>query len=247
MRGFLLALQFLTRLPTPALRDLQAEDLARSAAWFPAVGLLLGALLALIGAAAQSLDPWLAALLTLIAWVWLTGGLHLDGLADTFDALGAAHRDRERFLQVLADPHVGSFGVIALVLQLVAKLVLLGLVFGHGVSPWALLLIPAWARLGALWWSQSLPPLRPGLGERYRWRAWRWLPALWLVVLLAASLPFPGLWLAPLVLWFWQRFLLIKVGGMTGDCLGAGVELVESLLLLAVSGTALLAAARTGF
>ncbi len=234
MRGFFLALQFLTRLPVPAVRDFQADDLARSAAWFPLVGLLLGGLLALPGLAVRPFDPWLAALLVLLAWVWLTGGLHLDGLADTFDALGAAHRDRERFLQVLADPHVGSFGVIALVLQLAAKLVLLGIAFGHGMSPFALLLIPAWARLGALWWSQSLPPLKPGLGERYKWRAGRWLPAAWLALLLVASLPFTGLWLAPLVLWFWQRFLLVKVGGMTGDCLGAGVEVSEGLLLLAV-------------
>ena len=234
MRGFFLALQFLTRLPAPAVRDFQADDLARSAAWFPLVGLLLGGLLALLGLAVRPFDPWLAALLVLLAWVWLTGGLHLDGLADTFDALGAAHRDRERFLQVLSDPRVGSFGVIALVLQLAAKLVLLGVAFGHGV-PWlALLLIPAWARLGALWWSQSLVPLKPGLGERFKWRAGRWLPLLWLTVLLAASLPFAGLWLAPLVLWFWQRFLLIKVGGMTGDCLGAGVEVSEALLLLTV-------------
>lgn len=234
MRGLILALQFLTRLPTPAVRDFQADDLARSAAWFPAVGLLLGGLLALLGLAARPFDPWLAALLVLIAWVWLTGGLHLDGLADTFDALGAAHRDRERFLQVLSDPHVGSFGVIALVLQLAAKLVLLGVAFSHGVSPLALLLIPAWARLGALWWSQSLPSLKPGLGERFKWRAGRWLPLAWLLLLLAASLPFAGLWLAPLVLWFWRRFLLAKVGGMTGDCLGAGVEVSEALLLLAV-------------
>lgn len=234
MRGFFLALQFLTRLPVPAVRDFQAGDLARSAAWFPLVGLLLGGLLALLGLAVRPFDPWLAALLVLLAWVWLTGGLHLDGLADTFDALGAAHRDRKRFLQVLSDPHVGSFGVIALVLQLAAKLVLLGMAFGHGVPLLALLLIPAWARLGALWWAQSLPPLKPGLGERFRWQAGRWLLWVWLVLLLAVSLPFAGLWLAPLVLWFWQRFLLIKVGGMTGDCLGAGVEVSESLLLLAV-------------
>lgn len=234
MRGFFLAIQFLTRLPTPAVRDFQADDLARSAAWFPAVGLLLGGLLALVASAALRFDPWLAALLVLLAWVWLTGGLHLDGLADTFDALGAAHRNRERFLQVLSDPHVGSFGVIALVLQLAAKLVLLGVAFSHGVSPLVLLLIPAWARLGALWWSQSLPSLKPGLGERFKWRAGRWLPLAWLLLLLAASLPFAGLWLAPLVLWFWRRFLLYKVGGMTGDCLGAGVEVSEALLLLAV-------------
>lgn len=234
MRGFLLALQFLTRLPAPAVPDFRAEDLQRSAVWFPAVGLVLGGLLAGVWWSAGHLDPWLAALLTLIAWVWATGALHLDGLSDLFDALGAAHRDRARFLQVLADPHLGSFGAIALVLQLAAKLVLLAVAAQQGASPWALLLIPAWARLGALWWSQSLPPLKPGLGERFSWQGGRSVMLFWLALLVTASLPFPGLLLAPLALWFWHRFLRLKVGGMSGDCLGAGVEVTESLLLLAL-------------
>ena len=234
MRGFLLALQFLTRLPAPAVADSRAEELQRSVLWFPAVGLILGGLLAGVWWLAGHFDPWLAALFTLIAWVWATGALHLDGLSDLFDALGAAHRDRQRFLQVLADPHLGSFGAIALILQLAAKLVLLSLAAKQGVSPWALVLIPAWARLGALWWSQSLPPLKPGLGERFSWRKGRPVPLMWLAILVMASLPFPGLLLAPLALWSWHRFLRVKVGGMSGDCLGAGVEVVESLLLLAL-------------
>lgn len=243
MRGFLLALQFLTRLPVPAL-PFEAAELARSAVWFPAVGLVLGGLVAGAAWLGAQIDPWLGALLALLAWVWATGGLHLDGLADLFDALGAAHRDRERFLSVLADPHLGAFGALALVLQLVAKLVLLMLAIRHGAGYWALVLIPAWARLGALWWSQSLPPLKPGLGERFAWRAGGRVYGFWLVALAGLSLLSPLLLAAPLLLLGWRAFLKAKVGGMTGDCLGAGVEVTESLaLLLLVSGLGLFAGA----
>jgi adenosylcobinamide-GDP ribazoletransferase len=234
MRGFLLALQFLTRIPVPVRLDYSAEALVRSSVWFPAVGLVLGGLIAGAAWLGARGDPWLGALLALLVWVWSTGGLHLDGLADLCDALGAAHRDRERFLAVLADPHLGAFGAMALMLQLLTKLVLLMLLLKAGVSLWALLLIPAWARLGALWWSQTLPPLKPGLGERFAWKADAWVAWAWLLVLSLSSLAAPVLLAMPLLLLGWRRFLSVKVGGMTGDCLGAGVEVCESLALLLV-------------
>jgi len=122
MRGLIAAFQLLTRLPMPAVSGTAP---ANAAGWFPWVGLVVGALVAL--PLAWVPDPRLAALLALGLWVWVTGGLHLDGLADLADALGVAHRDRARFVAVLADSHVGSFGVIALILQLLAKFVLLWL------------------------------------------------------------------------------------------------------------------------
>lgn len=244
MRGFLLALQFLTRLPVPARGDFEAGALARSAAWFPAVGLVLGGLVAGAAWLGALVDPWLGALLALAVWAWVTGGLHLDGLADLFDALGAAHRDRERFLAVLADPHLGAFGALALMLQLIAKLVLLMLALKLGAGFWALVLVPAWARLGALWWSQSLPALKPGLGERFAWRSGGGVAWGWLVMLSGLSLAAPALVAAPVLILGWRRFLATRVGGMTGDCLGAGVEVTETLaLLLLVSGARIFAGA----
>lgn len=231
MRGFWLALGFLSRLPTPACHRFDAGEQARSVVWFPAVGFLLGLLVAGAAWLGGRLDPWLGALLGLAVWLWSTGGLHLDGLADLFDALGAAHRDRERFLEVLADPHLGAFGAMALVFQLLVKLVLLRLLLESG--PWCLPLVLAWARLGPLWWTRTLPPLKPGLGERFAWQTdarqtWGWGV---LLMVLSAWLA-PALLGAPLLLLGWRAFLLRKVGGMTGDCLGAGVEVVESLALL---------------
>lgn len=237
MRGLILATQFLTRLPTPALADFAPADLARSALWFPAVGVLVGALVAAAVWLGAGVDPWLGALLGLAAWVGVTGALHLDGLADLADALGAAHRHagaagRERFLAVLADPHVGAFGVVALVMQLAAKLVLLMLVAKSGLL-WALVLVPAWARWGPLVWSR-LPSLKPGLGERFAWQAGAAWVLAWAVALAAASLWAPALLAAPLLVLAWHAFLGLRLGGMTGDALGAGVEWVESGVLLAL-------------
>ncbi len=99
--------------------------------------------------------------------------------------------------------------------------------------------MPAWARFGALWWSVSLPPLASGgQAERFAWKsgpALLWLTLLGLLAISAWLAP----WLClagPLALWLWRRFLLTRLGGVTGDCLGAGIECVETGLLLAGVG-----------
>lgn len=236
MRGLILATQFLTRLPTPTVESPRPDELAGSARWFPLVGLAVGGVV--LGAVwfGARLDPWLGALSGLLAWAWVTGGLHLDGLSDLFDGLGAAHRDPTRLLKVMRDPHIGGLGALAMILQLVAKLVLLMLAARAEIWS-ALLLIPAWARLGPLFWGQVLPPLDPGLGERFARGIQPFHLALWTVALLAASIALmPALLLAPLVIAGWAIFLWRKVGGMSGDTLGAGIEISESALLLIVIG-----------
>jgi len=163
VRGFWIALQFLTRLPTPRVADMQAEDLARSAIWFPAAGLVIGLLLALVARLLQGSGSWVSALAVLAVWIVVTGALHLDGLGDVADALGASHGRPDRFVAVLGDPHAGSFAVVAIALQIVAKLVLVA----HlplTIAAWALILIPAWARWGTLICSKTLLALKPGLG-----------------------------------------------------------------------------------
>lgn len=230
MRGLILAIQFLTRLPTPQLRNIDMAKLPRNAHWFPLVGMLIGVLLAATLWLGSRIDPWLGALLALLLWVWITGALHLDGLADMSDALGAAHRDRDRFLAVLVDPHLGTFGVVSLVLQLACKLVLL-MLLARGGQYWALLLIPAWARWGTLIWAR-LPTLKPGMGERLGGQITRQSIWIWGMLLMACSVSAPVLWCVPLLVFAWREFLLRRLGGMTGDLLGAGVEVVESLALL---------------
>ena len=107
LRGLRLATQFLTRLPVPAVEDFSAEEFSRSSAWFPFVGLAIGVVVSLILLVCSHRSAALAAAIGLLAWVWMTGALHLDGLADLSDALAAAHRDPQKFFAVLADPQTG--------------------------------------------------------------------------------------------------------------------------------------------
>ncbi len=230
MRGLILAIQFLTRLPTPNVRNFEISELPHYAHWFPLVGILIGVLLTIVLWLGSYIDPWLGALLCLSVWVWITGALHLDGLADMSDAMGAAHRNRERFLTVLADPHLGSFGVVSLVIQLMTKLVLLMLLARSG-QYWGVLFIPAWARWGTLVWAR-LPTLKPGLGERFAWQITLRAVWVWCTLLILCSLFSPVLWCTPFLVLAWREFLLRRLGGMTGDLLGAGVEVVESGALL---------------
>lgn len=232
MRSLIFALQFLTRLPLPAQADPGPDALAASAKWFPLAGLIIGGLLAMCLALGGRISPWLGALITIACWIWVTGGIHLDGLSDLADALGGAHRDPEQFLRIMRDPHAGVFGIITLWLALTAKLVLLMLLLATPSAFWAALLIPAWARLGPVIWAQTLPPLGSGLGQRFGQQPQPLTWIIWTVVLAVFSWHWaPPLLLAPLILLLWWLFLKYRVKGMNGDCLGAGVEISEVLLL----------------
>jgi len=239
LRGLRLATQFLTRVPVPAVENVSAEEFSRSSAWFPFVGFAIGVAVGLILWVCSHRSPALAAAVGLLAWVWMTGALHLDGLADLSDALAAAHRDSQRFFAVLADPHLGAFGVVSIVLMLILKVT--GLTQLPAAALMAFPLIPAWARLGPLAWSRWLKPLKPGQGERFAWHLHLGWIVFWVLTLLAASVVIaPILCIAPLVIAAWGGWLKWRLGGTTGDCLGAGIEITEVVLLyaLAVVGTA---------
>lgn len=240
MKGLIVAVQFLTRLPTPRIAVSGAE-FAASMRWFPAVGLIVGAIVAAGGWAGARIDGWTGALAALILWVAVTGALHLDGLGDIADARGAAHKasgrlsaveDRERMLAVLADPHVGSFAVVTIALQLLAKLVLLhGLIEAEAYT--AIALVPFAARIGPLVWSRWLADLHAGLGSKFRGVIRPFDLILWALLLVAATLASPSLIATPFILLFWGWWLQRAIGGISGDGHGAGIEVTESLLLLA--------------
>ena len=235
LRSFSHALQFLTRLPAPRIDVFDPADLSRSALWFPVVGAIVGAIVAAALWAGAHASPWIGALLGLVAWVWVTGGIHLDGLGDVADGLAGAHRSPERLLQIMRDPHVGAFGVMAIAIQLIAKVILLAEIAGAAGFV-VLMLICAWARLGAAVWSLAVPPLAAGSGERFSWEIDQRAVAAEAAVLVLLSV-----WLAPVLLGavivipaiaaYWRY----RLGGITGDCLGAGVEVTETILLLLIA------------
>jgi adenosylcobinamide-GDP ribazoletransferase len=236
MDRFWLALGFLTTLPVPPA-EYEPGGLGRAAAWFPVVGLLIGVLLVALHAVAQWLfGPLPGAVLVVAGWAMLTGGLHLDGLADCCDGL-LASVDRQRRLEIMRDPRTGSFAVVGLVLALMAKV---AAVYVLPAAVPGLLLAPTLAR----WWIlvAALRPLaRPGgLGSSFA-------SALTRTMLVKAALV-PALLLAASLLVDWRsllsaalaglaclgvlRLAQARIGGVTGDVYGAVVELSEIALLL---------------
>ena len=234
--GLLLALQFLTRIPIPLRREVPAESWARSMAWFPAVGLLVGLLLA--GAQwtlAHLCPPDLVAALVLALWVILTGALHLDGYVDSCDALVVA-LPPERRLEILKDVHVGAYGLVGAILLLLVK----WLAIGH--LPWqGLILAPVLGRWAMVYVTAAFPYARPsGLGRIFKDALGRRelliasASALVITLLLGTwrGLALAGAgWLAAWGLARWAAHQL--GGGITGDIYGAVCEVVEVIVLLA--------------
>ena len=234
------ALGFLTILPV-APRD-PAAGLAHARAWFPAVGLLLGALLAALdaGLRALQLPPLPTGALLVAAFAALTRGLHLDGFMDSCDALLGGY-DRERRLEILRDPHVGAFAVAGVACLLLVKFAALA-ALPEATRARVLLLFPCLARTAILLVMEWFPYLRraglgtPLLQHRGRFSLWCGLPVAVAAAVILTGLP--GLALAMLagaVAWAAGAWATRLLGGVTGDIYGAVNETVEAgVLVLAV-------------
>lgn len=233
MKGLLAALGFLTSIPLP---QAWRGDLAAAPPYFPLAGALLGAIITGIYAMGKAwVGQGFAAAAAVCALTLLTRGVHLDGLADTFDALGSG-KEREEMLQVLRDPHVGTFGVVAVSCVLILKFSLL---LNLPQGGWrALVLFPALGRMGLLVPLCFLPYLR-GEGKVSPFlppQRGAFLGGLLFTAVLGALLyGFRGLLALILVLGFCyllSSFFRRRLGGMTGDVLGATVEMAEVVSLL---------------
>lgn len=235
------AVAFLTRLPVP--REIAREAWAKSPAWYPFVGAVIGTLLAgvawLLG---WVLPHVLVAVMIVTVWVYGTGGLHVDGLMDTADGFGS-QREKERMLEIMKDSRVGAMGVLAALLVLGNKVAALACMNGSDMW-WALLLAPVMGRgamLVALWF---LPYAREsGLAQSLRsvGTLGRWMPFLFVGMVLVASvwwLKWKVLLVLLLPLFVAWRLLATaqrKIDGCTGDIYGALCELVEAAVLLAMA------------
>jgi adenosylcobinamide-GDP ribazoletransferase len=232
---FQLALSFLTVLPAKlGTREFTESDIAASRWYYPAVGGLIGLLLTGMNEIGMALNWYgpLASFLLLAVWVLVTGGLHLDGLADTADGLFLAG-GAERRLAVMRDPHLGSFGVIAIILVLLGKYVTLAGVAGHARSV---------AVAGAAFVGRSLILVsagsagyaRPdGTGKVLVEGTHRGDCVAAVILICVAGLLLSG-WvglsaclIALMICWSLTTVAARRVGGITGDVLGAVVELGE--------------------
>lgn len=247
LRLMLVAVQYFTRVPVPAMPDFQPHWLGESARYFSLVGWLVGGVAALVWlVSVQLFPPLVAAGLTIALSAMLTGGFHEDGLADTFDALGGVV-PRERALQIMRDSRIGTYGSLALLLVTGLRwLALASLPPALGAAT-LLALHPA-ARAGSASLMHGLAYVRDDdskakpVAEGIRADDLLWVLAFGLLpaVLLAAFQPaWAAALLMALLALLGLRYLLAhwyrqRLGGYTGDALGCAEQLGELLFLLVV-------------
>ncbi len=243
MKTFLIALQFLTRLPVRLRNTPSESELSRSLLFYPLVGLLIGALLALLAIALSlgRIPDMLAAAWVLAVWTLLTGGLHLDGLADSADAWIGGQGDRERTLTIMKDPRCGPMAVTTLVVILLLKFAALAALSAGGAG-WPVLLAPVLGRTALPLLFLTTPYVRPGgLGSAMSAHLPRKATVAIVVLTCVAVLAGFGwagcLAIATALAMFLllRRMMLATIGGLTGDTAGALVEIVETGVLVVMA------------
>lgn len=238
MKAFWIALQFMSRLPTPQYAILTAKEMGQSIHYFPLVGLIIGAALVSMAQLTLWLPSELVAGLVLAMWAWITGGLHLDGVADMADGWLGGVGNHDRALEIMKDSRIGTGGGVALVVVLLLKWLTLSYLIEAELWFW-LLFVPLIARVASI----GLMPFTTyvsieGLAEEMVLNLNRKVVIAWL--LLTATVL--GWFAWPLVLWafgvwLWMRWLMIRVtGGMTGDTAGAMTEVMELAIMLGLIG-----------
>ena len=236
MRNLISALQFITILP---LGKAKSFDPPKMVPYFPLVGILLGLLVAAFDAIVVKFwTPPVAALLDIILLAVLTGAFHIDGLGDTADGL-LGPRSRDEALEIMKDSRIGTMGLVAILFGLALKWG--GIVSLDANRSFILIIIPAYARAGILFGMRYLPYGRPdGTGKPFFNERFS-LKHFWGLILpvgLSLTLGLKAVWLnlafaiiIASILFFYKK----RMGCITGDMLGAMVEITEAGLFLMIS------------
>src|SRR5262249_5961147 len=238
--GLVVAARYLTIVPVPGPVRMNADALGSAATWFPVISIGIGVVLALQDRLNQVFFPLvLAGLLTVTVWKLLTGGLHLDGLADCLDSLGG--RDAEQRLAIMRDSRIGAFGALGLILLLLLEIAAVT-EMPPSLRARALLVVPAVARappplLARLFRTAENDRQGAAFGAGVGALA---APIALSIALVAAIAALRVLGLAVFAVsvsgalvatWFFAA----RVSGITGDVLGAAIEIAELAGLLTVS------------
>ena len=242
--SFPAALQFLTSIPLPGRREVSPEELGRSTAYFPVIGLIIGIILAGLNWLLNLiLPPAVVNALLIVVLVAITGALHLDGFVDTCDGM-AGHKTVEDRWWVMHDSRAGAFGIIGVVLLLLVKYVSLSSIPETFMMP-TLLFMPVVSRWAMVYAVFAYPYARPsGLGTAFKQNTrWPQFTAATLISLVVASALFPffsimglllicGIWIITVL---FSVYLKRKFAGLTGDTYGAINEVAEVMALVFAS------------
>jgi adenosylcobinamide-GDP ribazoletransferase len=240
IRPLLAAIQFLTVIPFPKSFTGGEKELEKCMPFFPVVGLLIGIIIAAFDHVMGFMLPLLpASVMTAIAMTSISGGLHMDGLADTADGFFSA-RPRERILEIMRDSRTGVMGVLAVVFVIVLKVSVL-ISLPPPFRPGIIVLMPLAGRCSFVVMMTALPYVRREGGLATAFGVGKsWLNVLWTSAFLLAAGWLAGRWMglaasfsALLMAALFSVYCFRKIGGYTGDTLGAGCELTEIIPAIA--------------
>jgi adenosylcobinamide-GDP ribazoletransferase len=245
IRQFIAQILFLTRIPVPVKIEFDEDDFVKGAVFAPVAGLIIGILLAVIYYYLSRAGLYILAVISVITLeIILTGGLHLDGLADTADGF-FSYRPRERIIEIMKDPHVGTNGILALIIIILIKTSLL-FSLGKINLPVYLVIMPVLSRMNIVWcaglsrYAGNEKGMAKGMVERTGVR--QVIIATVITALIMISVLRPGYAIQAVLLMFITAgfaslFLLYsskKIGGITGDVIGAVIELTEIIILISL-------------
>ncbi len=242
---FCLALSFFSRLPIPKSTPYSTERMNRSGRYFAVVGFVIAVLCALVFVAASTLLPVsVAVVITMVFSLLLTGAFHEDGLADMADGIGGGMTVEKRLL-IMKDSRLGTYGVSTLVMVLLLKFVTLVELANHNQFIAAIILVYVFSRAVAASLISTMPYVSDPEGSKSKPLANQQTQKELIFLALCALLPavYWGMQITiTLVIWAllfrigFKRWLMARLGGFTGDCLGAAQQIVELsvyLILLA--------------
>jgi cobalamin 5'-phosphate synthase/cobalamin synthase len=242
LKSFFAAIAFLTRIPVGWVAAFESADVGRAAGWFPLVGLLLGAIYAGVAYLLRGHLPALVVGVLLVALdAVITGALHYDGLADSADGFGGG-KTRDDVLRIMRDHAIGSYGGMAIVLAVALKVAAFTSLLSHQDWAAAMVLTPAVGRWSVLLLTAALPYARASasVAEGMRSRLSLIGGTVTIVVAVAASISIDALRpaiaaavVSGLLSAAFGFYCKRRIGGITGDTLGANVELCECATLLA--------------
>jgi adenosylcobinamide-GDP ribazoletransferase len=241
IRQLAAGISFLTRLPVFAAA-FDAREVGKSMRWFPLVGALIGGIYAAgLLLFSRIFPPFVAAALIVAMEAPLTGALHLDGLADTADGFGGS-RKREDALRIMRDHSIGAYGAVALILLIALKLTAIAALIENHAALAPLVIAPVLGRWSLVALSAALPYARAAESERkasnFAGRTELIIATVIALVIAAAVAQWRGLVACAIVaavtaLWGW--YCKRRIGGITGDTLGASAEIAEAFVLLAAA------------
>ncbi len=237
MRKLLIAISFFTRIPIH-LKDVTEDEFYKSMILIPFVGVFIGMVLFITSFLLSFIHfVELEAILLIIIYIWLTGGLHLDGFSDTIDGLFSA-RDQKKMMEIMKDSRLGAFGAIALILLILTNWIGFQIILRH--FPAALLVIPVFGRTTAIMSTCFCHYAKGGggLGKRFveMTKPGHFIGYfIFLLIFATIILGFVGLLVS--VLTYLPAILLMvylqrKIGGMTGDTIGMTIELNQTFFII---------------